>query len=34
MMGGVEQERRQGIEALVDDWDERERSRSVACSTS
>jgi DNA-binding MarR family transcriptional regulator len=25
MMGGVEQERRQGIEALVDTWDDRER---------
>jgi DNA-binding MarR family transcriptional regulator len=26
MMGGVEQERRQGIEALVHAWDDRERS--------
>jgi DNA-binding MarR family transcriptional regulator len=25
MMGGVEQERRQGIEALVDTWDDQER---------
>jgi hypothetical protein len=26
MMGGVEQERRQGIEALVDAWGEGERT--------
>jgi DNA-binding MarR family transcriptional regulator len=26
MMDGVEQERRQGIEALVDDWDERDKT--------
>jgi DNA-binding MarR family transcriptional regulator len=26
VMGGVEQERRQGIEALVDDWDHREKT--------
>jgi DNA-binding MarR family transcriptional regulator len=26
MMGGVEQERRQGIEALVDDWDDPDKA--------